>query len=304
MTSNMLARLREEFSFVRGNLLVLILSYTLFRMTDAMSYSFQSLYIRELGASPFLLGLMSSLGSLLIAIVRIPGAFVADHYGRRRVIAVFTFGVAFSYLFYALAPDWRFILAGVVIMNLSHVYIPALEAIEADSIPAERRGIGYSVINVLPMLPAMITPPIGGFLVDKHLRRDPVDRSSKSLLPQGDPRGSPGVQMGRGRIRLQGVLRFRRRGLEGDAAEHGSPHRGDAHRRVRDTHLPHLHVPLRHRRRGRRGLRVEPDEHGLHGSGFIGGTACREDDRLNREEEVDPPGLPILHAGDCPLHLL
>jgi MFS family permease len=167
MTSNMLARLREEFSFVRGNLLVLIVSYTLFRMTDAMSYSFQSLYIRELGASPLLLGLMSSLGSLLIATVRIPGAFVADHYGRKRVIAVFTFGVAFSYLFYALAPNWKFILAGVVIVNLSHVYIPALEAIEADSIPAKRRGIGYSVVNVLPMLPAMITPPIGGFLVDR-----------------------------------------------------------------------------------------------------------------------------------------
>jgi MFS family permease len=167
MSSGVVARLREEFSFVRGNLLVLIVSYTLFRMTSSMSYPFESLYIRELGASPLIIGLMSSLGSLIIALVRIPGAYVADHYGRRNVIAIFTFGVAFSYLFYALAPDWRLILVGVVFMNLCHVYIPALEAIEADSIPAKRRGIGYSTINVLPMLPAMITPPIGGYLVDK-----------------------------------------------------------------------------------------------------------------------------------------
>jgi DHA1 family quinolone resistance protein-like MFS transporter len=167
MPSNMLTRLREEFSFVRGNLLILILSYTLFRTVSSMSYSFESLYIRELGASPLIIGLMSSLGSLIIALVRIPGAYVADRYGRRNVIAIFTFGVAFSYLFYALAPDWRLILVGVVILNLCHVYVPALEAIEADSIPAERRGIGYSAINVLPMLPAMITPPIGGYLVDK-----------------------------------------------------------------------------------------------------------------------------------------
>ena len=71
--------MREEFSFVKGNLLVLIVSYTLFRMTDSMSYSFQSLYIRELGASPFLLGLMSSLGSLIIALVRIPGVIVCPN---------------------------------------------------------------------------------------------------------------------------------------------------------------------------------------------------------------------------------
>ncbi|GAF93270.1 unnamed protein product, partial [marine sediment metagenome] len=142
-------------------------SYTLFRMTDSMSYPFQSPYIRELGASPLVLGLMTSLGALLVALVRIPGAFIADRYGRRKVISVFTFGVAFSYLFYMLAPDWRFILIGVVAMNLSHVYVPALEALEADSIPAEKRGLGYSAINVLPMLPAMLTPPIGGYLVEK-----------------------------------------------------------------------------------------------------------------------------------------
>ena len=167
MPPNMLARLREEFSFVRGNLLILIVSYTLFRMTDSMSYSFQSLYIRELGATPFMLGLMSSLGSLIIALVRIPGAFVADHYGRKRVIAVFTFGIAFSYIFYALAPDWRWILVGMMMLNASHVYLPALNAIEADSIPPERRGMGYSTINVLTSLPAMVTPPIGGFLVER-----------------------------------------------------------------------------------------------------------------------------------------
>ncbi len=83
MISRALTRLKKEFSFVKGNLLILIVSYTLFRMTDSMSYSFQSLYIRELGASPFLLGLMSSIGSLIIALVRIPGAYVADHYGAR-----------------------------------------------------------------------------------------------------------------------------------------------------------------------------------------------------------------------------
>jgi len=167
MASNLLTRLKEEFSFLKGNLLVLIVSYTVFRITDSMTFSFQSLYIRELGASPLLLGLMSSLGSLIIAIVRIPGAHVADRYGRKSVIATFTFGVAFSYAFYALAPDWRLILVGMAILNASQVYVPALEALEADSMPEERRGMSYSTINVLTMLPAMLAPPIGGYLVER-----------------------------------------------------------------------------------------------------------------------------------------
>lgn len=159
--------LRSEFSFVRGNLLVLIVSYTIFRMLDSVSSPFQPLYVRALGASPFVLGLISSLGSLLIALVRVPGSFIADRYGRRAVIAIFTFGGISSYFFYALAPNWRFVLLGVVISSLSHVYLPALEAIEADSIPADKRGMGYSAINIIPMLPAVAAPLVGGFLVER-----------------------------------------------------------------------------------------------------------------------------------------
>jgi MFS family permease len=132
-----------------------------------MHYSFESLYIRELGASPFTLGLMNSLGWMILAIVRIPGSYIADHYGRKTIIAVLTYGVAASSLFYAFAPDWRLILLGLVVSNFCHMYTPALEAIEADSIPSERRGIGYSAVNVLPMLPALFAPLLGGYLVEE-----------------------------------------------------------------------------------------------------------------------------------------
>jgi len=160
-------RLVGELSFVRGNLLVLIVSYTLFNTLGSISSPFQSLYTRALGASPLILGLMSSLGSILIAIARVPGSYIADRYGRRTVIAIFTFGGISSYIFYALAPDWRLILLGIVISSLSHIYLPALEAIEADSIPSERRGIGYSAINIIPMIPAMAAPIVGGLLVER-----------------------------------------------------------------------------------------------------------------------------------------
>jgi MFS family permease len=167
LVSNLRARLKAEFAFVRGNLLFLILSYVVFRFASSLHSSFSSLYIRELGATPFLLGLMSSVGSAIYALIRIPGSFIANKYGRRTIIVIFTYGVALSYLFYVFAVDWRFVMVGMVILNLCHMYIPALEAIEADSIPSERRGMGYAAINVFPMILAIFAPPIGGFLVER-----------------------------------------------------------------------------------------------------------------------------------------
>jgi len=76
-----------------------------------------------------------------------------------------TFGVALSYVFYALAPDWRFVALGMLIGNLCLVYQPALEAITADSIPPEKRGLGYALANVLPGLPAIFSPLMARWLI-------------------------------------------------------------------------------------------------------------------------------------------
>ncbi len=161
-------RVRKELGFLRGNLLVLIASYMLFGLTSSLYTPFRSLYIRELGATPFIIGLMDSVGSAILAFIRIPGAFIADKYGRRKVIVVFTFGAALSYGFYLFAWDWRLILVAMMISSLSHIYQPALEAIEADSLPSDKRGFGYTLIWLLPGIPAFFGPIIAGYLVEKQ----------------------------------------------------------------------------------------------------------------------------------------
>lgn len=164
----MLGRVREELGFLRGNLLVLMVSYMVFGFTSGLFGPFRSPYIRELGASPFVLGLMTSVGYVILAFVRIPGAYIADRYGRRKVIAVFTFGAALSYAFYVFAWDWRVIMVAVVLSSLSHIYQPALEAIEADSLPPGKRGLGYSLIWVMPGVPAFLGPVVSGYMVERY----------------------------------------------------------------------------------------------------------------------------------------
>ena len=54
------SKLREELSFIKGNLPVLIVSYMMFRISGGLIGSFYP-YYRELGASPFLLEVMDSI---------------------------------------------------------------------------------------------------------------------------------------------------------------------------------------------------------------------------------------------------
>ena len=152
-------RLRDEFGFIRGNVLVLVVSYMISGLAFGLHSSFGPLYVRDLGASEFTLGLLSSLGALVVAFIRIPGAHIADRHGRKRIIVLFTFGAALGYLVHSLAPDWRYIVLGVLMLNFSRIYMPALEAIEADSLPEERRGMGYSVKSMAPSLTLVVGPP-------------------------------------------------------------------------------------------------------------------------------------------------
>ena len=133
-----------------------------------MTFSFESPFFRELGAPPTVIGLMGSVGAMVLGLVRIPGAYIADKYGRRQIIVTMTFVIAFSFIFYIFAPDWRFVLIGMIISNLALIYQPALDAILADSVPPEKRGMGYAATNVIPNIPAIIAPAIAGFLVENY----------------------------------------------------------------------------------------------------------------------------------------
>ncbi|MCW4052189.1 MAG: MFS transporter [Candidatus Bathyarchaeota archaeon] len=165
---SLLTRIKSEFSFMRGNLLTLIVSWLFVFFTFSMTFSFESPFFRELGAPPVVIGLMGSAGAMVLGLVRIPGAVIADRYGRRQIIVMMTFSIAFSFLFYVFAPDWRFVLIGMIISNLSLIYQPALDAILADSVPSEKRGMGFAAVNVIPNIPTIVAPAVAGYLVASH----------------------------------------------------------------------------------------------------------------------------------------
>lgn len=160
--------LKEQFSFIRGNYLILIISWILMDFAGELPGTYYPDYVIQLGGSATIIGLISLVSMLCLASVQFPGGFLADKYGRRWLVSTLTFGVAFSYVFYAAAPSWHFILIGAAIQNLCLLYQPALMATMADSLPPEKRGMGFSILNLIMSVATTPAPVVALFLVSTY----------------------------------------------------------------------------------------------------------------------------------------
>jgi MFS transporter, DHA1 family, tetracycline resistance protein len=158
-------KVRREFSFITGNYRVLIISWIIMDFaTEMPSPNFQY-YVQALGGTGMALGIIGLANFLGLAIVAFPGGYLADKYGRRQLITTMTFAMAVSFLFFAFATSWHFILIGTIINSLCLIYQPALFAIIQDSLPTERRGIGSSITQLIHGAFNTPGPVIAGLLL-------------------------------------------------------------------------------------------------------------------------------------------
>jgi MFS family permease len=126
------------------------------------------LYVQDvLGGKdfPLALGIIGLANWVVMAIVAFPGGYLADKYGRRKLITTMTFVMALSNLFFAFAPSWHFILIGTIVHSLCLIYQPALFAMVQDSLPPERRGMGSSIIQLIHGTFNTPGPAIAGLLL-------------------------------------------------------------------------------------------------------------------------------------------
>lgn len=156
--------MKAEFSFITGNYRILVLSWIFMDFASEIPGTYYPLYVLALGGSPAILGVIAFASSLALAAVQFPGGYLADKFGRRWLVSTMTFAVALGSLFYALAPSWHFILLGGVLVNLFLLYQPALLAMIADSLPPEKRGMGYSIITLIAHAATTPGPIVAGLL--------------------------------------------------------------------------------------------------------------------------------------------
>lgn len=159
-------RFRGRYAFIRGNFLIMVITWILMSSTGPIPGTYASEYFKTtLGANDFLLGVITFSGLIAIALVQFPGGYLADKHGRRWLVYSMTFGVAFAYIFFVFAPSWPLILLGAIIQNFCLLYQPALYAIMLDSVSPENRGAGFSMQAVVTNLVGLPAALIAGYLI-------------------------------------------------------------------------------------------------------------------------------------------
>jgi MFS family permease len=150
----------------RGNIGVIIGSNTVNGFGTAIISSFLSLYfVKALGGDTIWLGLMTSLSTMIqLPILRLGGR-LADQYGRRRLIVIAAFYAVLSPALYALIRDWRIFFVIYGLGAFGAVSSPAIHATVADSAPPEIRTTAISIIQVVPTLPTIFSPLVGGWFI-------------------------------------------------------------------------------------------------------------------------------------------
>lgn len=160
-----LGTLKREFSFIKGNYAILVASWIIVDFALELPATYFGLYVLGLGATETILGVIGLSQFLALASLQFPGGYLADKYGRKWLISTMTFGVALSFIFYAVAPSWHFILIGAVLMSIfNSTYQPALNAMVSDSLPPERRGMGFSIVMLIASASTTPSPAVAGLL--------------------------------------------------------------------------------------------------------------------------------------------
>lgn len=150
---------------MKGNVLVLTVSRVIWSVSMSIVFPFLSLYIIELGGTKPIIGMVSALGSMSSMLLFPVGGYLADKVGRAKFVGVSTFLFASSFLLFIFAPTWQWLAVGVMFQEITLFYMPALNAIMADSIPVGARGRILSLTIAIPEAVRIIVPYVGGLLI-------------------------------------------------------------------------------------------------------------------------------------------
>jgi MFS family permease len=130
--------------------------------------TYVSLYFISIGGDPITLGLMASIAAIIQCFVLFLGGFIADYYGRKRIIIITGFYSILFPLLYAFIQDWRVFVIAAIMGSFGAISSPASHATVADSIAPEKRTTGIASLQVISSFPMIFAPLIGGWLIKEY----------------------------------------------------------------------------------------------------------------------------------------
>ncbi len=162
-----LRKIAELFALERN---VVVISLTIFVMVAAYFswYLLLPIYLRQLGANEFQVGLSYALLTISFAAMQLVGGFLADKVGRKPLIALPTFVMVLLYYLVGISRHWQTLVALLVLVNsISALQWPAFLSMMAESIPARRQGAAFSIMELFVVLGITVGPAVGATLLPR-----------------------------------------------------------------------------------------------------------------------------------------
>jgi MFS family permease len=143
--------------------------------SDGITASYLVLFILNLGASAAQIGLMTALASLSAMLLLLPGAMLAERFGKRKTVVLLSGGVVsriglflmvLTPLFFK-GPAAVYVVIGIKVIadGFANLGFPAWMSITADIIPLAWRGRYFGTRNTIMGITNMMTTLIAGLVI-------------------------------------------------------------------------------------------------------------------------------------------
>ncbi|MEM2110341.1 MAG: MFS transporter [Candidatus Bathyarchaeia archaeon] len=159
----------QIFSLLRGNFLVITIGLAWYRLWGGFFDPYVAASVRILGGSSFVVGALTGVVSLSGALARIPGGYICDYVGRRRIAMIGVFISWSAMLLRALtATDWRILFITQSLWSISNFWTIAEQVILMDSLPNEKRALGFAINSAILGLANLASPYFGGVILERY----------------------------------------------------------------------------------------------------------------------------------------
>ena len=164
-----MSSLKQSVQVVLSNRNVMVITVTRSIEMFAMFLwrPFWGLYILELGGTKGSIGLLTTIASLTMLLVQLPGGIISDRFGRKRVILLASVLGFLPPIIYRYSTHWTTLILGAVAASVATLAMPALNALIADSLPKENRATGFGASTMAWYLSISVSIPLGGYILDK-----------------------------------------------------------------------------------------------------------------------------------------
>ncbi len=158
-------RLLDFFSF-KKSIVAVLLMIILIGMGEWMADRFMPLYIRALGGSLEVIGVLSGMKNLMGALYSFPAGYLSERIGYKKSLLVFNLIALVGYAIVILFQSWAAVLVGAFFfLAWSSVSLPATMSLVSNVMPSNKRTMGVSLLSITKRLPKALGPVIGGALI-------------------------------------------------------------------------------------------------------------------------------------------